>query len=88
MNAALLEELERKDARTIERTAAQELRVAWKEIERLRKALQPFADLAADRMSFASVTYMVDGDPEQQKFERPQVQRWFNRAAGIINSAH
>lgn len=84
MNTALIEELERKGARTLELTAAQELRNAAAEIDKLRRALRPFADLAHDKMSFAMVTYMVDGDPERQTFERPQAQRWFNRAAELM----
>lgn len=84
MNIALIEELERKGARTLELTAAQELRNAAAEIDKLRRALRPFAELAHSKMSFAMVRYTIEGDPELQAFERPQVQRWFNRAAELM----
>ena len=54
------------------------------EILKLRRALRPFAELASGELSWASVTYMLKDDPERQTFERPQAQRWFNRAAGIL----
>ncbi|WP_321904440.1 hypothetical protein [Paraburkholderia tropica] len=51
-------------------------------IERLRRALRPFADLVStDTLSWANVEYCVQGDPEKQTFNRPQMQRAFNRAA-------
>lgn len=52
------------------------------ENERLRRALRPFARLVStDTLSWAMVQYCVEGDPEKQTFQRPQMQRAFNRAA-------
>lgn len=54
------------------------------ENDSLRRALKPFADLVStDRLSWAMVEYQIDGDPEKQTFQRPQMQRAFNRAADL-----
>jgi hypothetical protein len=55
------------------------------ENDQLRRALAPFARLVStDTLSWAMVEYTVQGDPEKQTFQRPQMQRAFNRAAGIM----
>lgn len=68
---------------------AQMLRVANHELaaenDRLRRALGPFARLVStDKLSWAMVEYCVEGDPEKQTFQRPQMQRAFNRAADAL----
>ena len=55
------------------------------ESDALRRALRPFANIVStDRLSWAMVEYCVDGDPEKQTFQRPQMQRAFNRAADLL----
>jgi hypothetical protein len=51
------------------------------ENDRLRRRLRPFAMLATPRLSWAMVEYCIDGDPEKQTLQAPQMQRAFNRAA-------
>jgi hypothetical protein len=53
---------------------------------KLRQALAPFARVVStDKLSWAMVEYCVQDDPEKQTFQRPQMQREFNRAASIYN---
>jgi len=55
------------------------------ENEALRRALRPFARIVStDRLSWAIVEYCIDGDPEKQTFQRPQMQRAFNRVADLL----
>jgi len=55
------------------------------ENDALRRALRPFVSIVStDRLSWAMVEYCVDGDPEKQTFQRPQMQRAFNRAADLL----
>jgi hypothetical protein len=51
---------------------------------RLRRRLRPFAALANPRLSWAMVEYCIDGDPEKQTLQTPQMQRAFNRAAEAL----
>lgn len=51
----------------------------------LRRALGSFARLVStDKLSWAMVEYQIEGDPEKQTFQRPQMQREFNRAAEVL----
>jgi hypothetical protein len=50
----------------------------------LRRRLSPFAALANPRLSWAMVEYCIDGDPEKQTLQAPQMQRAFNRAADAL----
>jgi hypothetical protein len=50
----------------------------------LRRRLRPFAALANPRLSWAMVEYCIDGDPEKQTLQAPQMQRAFNRAAEAL----
>lgn len=55
------------------------------ENDSLRCALRPFARIVSvDKLSWAMVEYCVEGDPEKQTFQAPQMQRAFNRAAAIL----
>ncbi|MDN7419555.1 hypothetical protein [Burkholderia dolosa] len=55
------------------------------ENDALRRALRPFARVVStDKLSSAMVEYCVEGDPEKQTFQQPQMQRAFNRAADIL----
>ncbi|OXJ16301.1 hypothetical protein [Burkholderia sp. HI2500] len=55
------------------------------ENDALRRALRPFANIVStDRLSWAMVEYCVEGDPEKQASQRPQMQRAFNRAADLL----
>lgn len=51
----------------------------------LRRRLRPFAALANPRLSWAMVEYCIDGDPEKQTLQAPQMQRAFNRAAEALS---
>lgn len=51
----------------------------------LRRRLRPFAQLASSPLSWAMVEYAIDGDPEKQVLQAPQMQRAFNRAAEALN---
>lgn len=50
----------------------------------LRRRLRPFAQIASSPLSWAMVEYCVDGDPEKQTLQAPQMQRAFNRAADAL----
>jgi hypothetical protein len=50
----------------------------------LRHRLRPFAQLASSPLSWAMVEYCIDGDPEKQTLQAPQMQRAFNRAADAL----
>lgn len=57
------------------------------ENDALRRALRPFARVVStDKLSWAMVEYCVEGDPEKQTFQAPQMQRAFNRAADILRA--
>ncbi|MBU9468337.1 hypothetical protein LGM75_23980 [Burkholderia multivorans] len=57
------------------------------ENDALRRALRPFARVVStDKLSWAMVEYCVEGDPEKQTFQRPQMQRAFNRAADMLRT--
>lgn len=68
---------------------AQMLRAANHELaaenDKLRRRLRPFAQLATPRLSWAMVEYCIDGDPEKQTLQAPQMQRAFNRAAEALS---
>lgn len=51
----------------------------------LRRRLRPFAQLASSPLSWAIVEYCIDGDPEKQTLQAPQMQRAFNRAADALH---
>ncbi|WP_261534459.1 hypothetical protein [Burkholderia multivorans] len=58
------------------------------ENDALRRALRSFASIVStDRLSWAMVEYCVEGDPEKQTFQRPQMQRAFNRAADLLRES-
>jgi hypothetical protein len=50
----------------------------------LRRRLRPFAQLASSPLSWAMVEYCIEGDPEKQTLQAPQMQRAFNRAADAL----
>jgi hypothetical protein len=50
----------------------------------LRRRLRPFAQIASSPLSWAMVEYCVEGDPEKQALQAPQMQRAFNRAADAL----
>lgn len=54
------------------------------ENDRLRRRLRPFAQIASSPLSWAMVEYCIDGDPERQTLQAPQMQRAFNRAADSL----
>ncbi|MBR8083111.1 hypothetical protein KDX23_10180 [Burkholderia vietnamiensis] len=57
------------------------------ENDSLRRALRPFARIVSvDKLSWAMVEYCVEGDPEKQTFQSPQMQRAFNRAADMLRN--
>lgn len=57
------------------------------ENDALRRTLRPFARVVStDKLSWAMVEYCVEGDPEKQTFQAPQMQRAFNRAADILRA--
>lgn len=54
------------------------------ENDHLRRRLLPFAQLASSPLSWAMIEYCIDGDPEKQTLQAPQMQRAFNRAADAL----
>lgn len=57
------------------------------ENDALRRTLRPFARVVStDKLSWAMVEYCLEGDPEKQTFQAPQMQRAFNRAADILRA--
>lgn len=50
----------------------------------LRRRLRPFAQIASSPLSWAMVEYCIDGDPEKQTLQAPQMQRAFNRTADAL----
>lgn len=57
------------------------------ENDALRRVLRPFARVVStDKLSWAMVEYCVEGDPEKQTFQAPQMQRAFNRAADMLRN--
>jgi hypothetical protein len=58
------------------------------EIDHLHKALRPFGEFeSSGKLSWACVEYCVEGDPEKQTLQAPQMQRAFNRAAEAYSLA-
>jgi hypothetical protein len=54
------------------------------ENDMLRRWLRPFAQIASPKLSWAMVEYCIEGDPEKQALQAPQMQRAFNRAADAL----
>lgn len=55
------------------------------EIDRLKRRLRPFAQLASSPLSWAMVEYCIADDPEKKTLQAPQMQRAFNRAVEAFN---